>query len=203
MNKKKFIKYNGKILPLDISNVDTDNIIPKQFLKATTRSNFGKYLFFNWRFLKHTINTPNSNFILNNPDYKNSSILLTRKNFGCGSSREHAVWALIDYGFRVIIASSFADIFYRNSFNNHLLLVILSELEINDLFEETKKNKHNLFATINILNKTISTKNKTYSFKINDIYQNYIINNLDKIDITLKYKKNIQKYEDNQFNFLK
>lgn len=114
----KFIQHTGIVLPLDIANVDTDSIIPKQFLKETTRSNFEKYLFFNWRFLENTLDAPNPSFILNNPIYQRASILLTRRNFGCGSSREHAVWALIDYGFRIIISSSFADIFYNNSINN-------------------------------------------------------------------------------------
>lgn len=199
----KLIQYTGTILPLDIANVDTDNIIPKQFLQETSRSNFGKYLFFNWRFLANTANTPNLNFVLNQPRYQNSTILLTRRNFGCGSSREHAVWALIDYGFRVIIASSFADIFYKNSFNNNLLLIILTELEINSLFQKTKQSITGLNCTINLHKKIIYTEHKQYSFKINDSDKNRIINNLDKINLTLQHIKNIQEYEDKQPEYLK
>lgn len=199
----KFTQYTGTILPLDIANVDTDNIIPKQFLKETSRSNFGKYLFFNWRFLENTANTLNLNFILNQPRYQNSTILLTRKNFGCGSSREHAVWALIDYGFQIIIAPSFADIFYKNSFNNNLLLIILSEVEIDSLFIETKQSITTLTCTVYLHKKIIYIKNKKYSFKINNSDINRIINNLDKINLTLQHIKSIQEYEEKQPEYLK
>lgn len=199
----QFTKHTGIVLPLDIANIDTDCIIPKQFLKETTRSNFGKYLFFNWRFLEKTTNIPNTNFILNYPCYKNANILLTRRNFGCGSSREHAVWALVDYGFRIIIAPSFSDIFYKNAFNNRLLLAIVSESEINDLFEETKIYTTGVSFTINICDKTIHTKEKKYLFQISNVHQNYIINNLDRISVTLKYRSLIQKYENNQIDCLK
>lgn len=203
MHKIKFTQHTGIVLPLDIANIDTDNIIPKQFLKVTTRSNFSRYLFFNWRFLTENTNIPNINFILNYPCYKNASILLTRKNFGCGSSREHAVWALMDYGFQVIIAPSFADIFYKNSFNNKLLLAIVSESDINSLFKETKKYKTRVSFTINLRDKIIYTKNNTYLFQISDIYRDYILNNLDRITLTLKLNSVIQQYEDNQLTFLK
>lgn len=198
-----FIKHTGIILPLNIANIDTDSIIPKQFLKETTRSNFSKYLFFNWRFLENTIDTPNTSFILNDPCYKKASILITGRNFGCGSSREHAVWALIDYGFRVIIAPSFADIFYKNSYNNKLLLAIISESKINSLFKEIKKNKKGMFCTVNLQDKIIYTESKKYLFQINDNYRNYIMNNLDRITLTLKRQSIIQKYEENQLIFLK
>lgn len=199
----QFTQHTGIILPLDIANIDTDSIIPKQFLKATSRANFGKYVFFNWRFLENTTNIPNKNFALNYPCYKNASVILTRKNFGCGSSREHAVWALIDYGFKAIIAPSFADIFYKNSFNNRLLLIILSENEINSLFEKILVYKIKLSCTINLCQKTICIQNTQYTFQINDAHLQYIINNVDKINLTLKHNAIIQKYEDNQFNFLK
>ncbi|ADV33538.1 3-isopropylmalate dehydratase small subunit [Candidatus Blochmanniella vafra str. BVAF] len=205
MNKTtSFNQHTGIVLPLDIANVDTDCIIPKQFLQKTTRDNFGKYLFFNWRFLENAPNSLNYNFILNNFNYKDANILLTRKNFGCGSSREHAVWALIDYGFRVIIAPSFSDIFYENSFNNRLLLTILSELEVNSLFEEINTCKNKVMnITVNLYNQTIHTKNNKYLFQINDFYKNFMINNLDKISLTLLNNSMIQEYEDNQPSFLK
>lgn len=199
----EFINYTSTVIPLDIANIDTDNIIPKQFLKETSRSNFGKYLFFNWRYLHKTNNIPNKKFILNWPCYKNSTILLTRKNFGCGSSREHAVWALIDYGFRIIIAPSFADIFYKNSFNNRLLLAITSESETNHLFKETISHQTGLKLTVNLHRNTIYTKNKQYLFQIKNIYKNYMLHNLDRTTCTLSYSSFIQKYEDNQFKFLK
>lgn len=197
-----FTEHTGIILPLNIANVDTDSIIPKQFLKETTRVNFGKYLFFNWRFVENTNNTPNLDFILNKPYYQNSNILLTRQNFGCGSSREHAVWALIDYGFRVIISSSFADIFYKNSFINNLLLITLSDLEINSLFEYTKQLKNKALCTVNLNNKKIHTENKTYSFQIHDSYRNRILKNLDRINLTLQHHSAIQIYEDKQPPYL-
>lgn len=198
----KFTHHTGIVLPLDITNVDTDNIIPKQFLQETTRSNFKKYLFFNWRFMQDKHKTLNTNFILNQTCYKNSSILLSRRNFGCGSSREHAVWALIDYGFQVIIASSFADIFYKNSFNNHLLLITLSESKINALFQEIHTQKKGISFTVNLCEQIIYTKQKKYLFKINDFYKNYILNNLDFIELTLQYDNIIKEYESKQLPYL-
>lgn len=197
----KFIYHTGIVLPLNIANIDTDNIIPKQFLQETTRSNFGKYLFFNWRYIKHT-ETSNPNFIMNHVSYKNASILLSRKNFGCGSSREHAVWALIDYGFKVIIAPSFADIFYKNSFINQLLLITLSELEINNLFQEINIQKKSALFTVNLTEQKIYTKNKYYPFKIDNFYKNYMTHDLDPISVTLNNEDIIQKYESNQPPFL-
>lgn len=199
----KFTQYTGTILPLNIANVDTDSIIPKQFLKETTRSNFGQYLFFYWRFLENSTNTPNLNFILNQICYKNASILLTRRNFGCGSSREHAVWALIDYGFRAIIAPSFADIFYKNSFNNNLLLVTLSESEIDSLFKDIDQTTQKLTCTINLCNNILFIKNKKYSFQIDDSFRNRLINNIDRISLTLQYKDIIEAYENKQPPYLK
>ncbi|WP_343153206.1 3-isopropylmalate dehydratase small subunit [Buchnera aphidicola] len=191
---KKFLTHTGTIIPLDKSNVDTDAIIPKQFLTRIKKTGFGKYLFFNWRFLDGNINVPNPKFILNNVNYKNSSILLTRENFGCGSSREHAVWALIDYGFQVIIAPSFADIFYNNSFNNQLLLIILDRKEIENLFSLAKKNI-NIIGKIFLKEKKILINKKELYFKINNFHQSYLLNGLDTIDSTMKWKKEIEKYE--------
>lgn len=199
----KFTQHTGIILPLDIANIDTDSIIPKQFLQETKRSNFGKYLFFNWRFLTNSTNTPNLNFVLNQTYYKNASILLTQRNFGCGSSREHAVWALIDYGFRVIIAPSFADIFYKNSFINNLLLITLSESEIDSLFKNINQSEKGLVCTINLYKQTIDIKNNKYLFQINNSFRNRIINNLDRISLTLQYNSIIQEYENKQPPYLK
>lgn len=198
----KFTYHTGIVLPLDIANIDTDTIIPKQFLQEITRSNFGKYLFFNWRFIKDTHKMLNPNFILDQIYYKNSSILLSRRNFGCGSSREHAVWALIDYGFRVIISSSFADIFYKNSFNNHLLLVTLSESKINALFQEINIQKKGISFTVNLYEQIIYTKQKKYPFKINKFHRHCILNDLDSIGLTLQHDEIITKYESNQLSYL-
>lgn len=129
---EKFIKHTGLVVPLDAANVDTDAIIPKQFLQKVTRTGFGAHLFNDWRFLDEKGQQPNPDFVLNFPQYQGASILLARENFGCGSSREHAPWALTDYGFKVVIAPSFADIFYGNSFNNQLLPVKLSDAEVDE-----------------------------------------------------------------------
>jgi len=200
----QFIQHTGIVLPLDISDIDTDTIIPKQFLKAITRSNFGLYLFFNWRFLENTPKILNPNFVLNDPCYKHASILLTQRNFGCGSSREHAVWALMDYGFKVIIAPSFADIFHKNSFNNRLLLITLSELKINDLFKEIATQKKGISFTVNLHEQIIYIHNKKKCFfEINDFHKRCILNNIDNISLTLQYDAAIKKYENNQPSYLK
>ncbi|WP_159714754.1 3-isopropylmalate dehydratase small subunit [Blochmannia endosymbiont of Camponotus nipponensis] len=200
----QFIQHTGVVLPLNIADIDTDSIIPKQFLKATTRSNFGLYLFFNWRFLKNSPTISNPNFVLNEPHYKNASILLTQRNFGCGSSREHAVWALMDYGFKVIIAPSFADIFHKNSFNNRLLLISLSDLKINNLMKEVSIQKESVSFTVDLYEQTIYTHNKKkYFFEISDFYKRCIMNDIDNINLTLQYDAAIKKYEYNQPPYLK
>ena len=134
----KFIKHQGLTIPLDIANIDTDQIIPKQFLSKITRDGFGVHLFHDWRYLDLAGEQPNPEFNLNKPQFSGGSILLTRENFGCGSSREHAPWALADFGFKAVIASSFADIFYGNAINNGLIPVRLAENEIDQLFAQTK-----------------------------------------------------------------
>ncbi|WP_343191944.1 3-isopropylmalate dehydratase small subunit [Buchnera aphidicola] len=191
---KKFTKHVGKILPLNVSNIDTDIIIPKQFLKKITKNGFGKYLFFNWRYLENNIKNINKKFILNKNIYKNSSVLLTRENFGCGSSREHAVWAIKDFGFRVILSSSFSDIFYNNSFNNGILLIVFSKKIIDEIFYLTENNKI-IIAKINLVKKYVNIMDKNYFFKINSFYHYCIVNGLDRIDYTIKYKKKIEEYE--------
>ncbi|QCI26545.1 3-isopropylmalate dehydratase small subunit [Buchnera aphidicola] len=199
---KPFTNHTGIIAPLDISNIDTDAIIPKQFLQKVSKTGFKKYLFYNWKFINGDIKKINHTFILNHPNYKKSSILITRHNFGCGSSREHAVWALLDYGFKAIIAPSFADIFYSNSFNNHLLLITLSENYINNIFYIIY-NKPGIQATINLQNNQFILCNKIYSFKINNFHRLCLLKGLDNIDLTMKYEKYILQYEKNIPNFLK
>src|SRR5947199_7612491 len=134
---RPFSTHTGLVAPLDRVNVDTDQIVPKQFLKLLTREGYGQFLFYDWRYLDS--GKPNPEFVLNQPRYRGASVLLARANFGCGSSREHAPWALLDYGFRVIIAPSYADIFYNNCFKNGMLPATLSETEVEELFKRTEK----------------------------------------------------------------
>lgn len=177
------------ITPLNKSNVDTDQIIPKQFLKLISKTGFGKYLFYNWRFDSNGKKI--TKFVLNDQIYKNSKILVTRDNFGCGSSREHAVWALIDYGFKVIIAPSFADIFYENCFKNRLLPIITTDKVINKLI--TFKSK----MEINLSSQTIKINSDLINFEIDAIKKQNILDGLDYIGLTFKYKSKIEDYEKN------
>lgn len=195
---KKFIKHSGTIVPIAASNIDTDILIPKQFLQKINKIGFGKYLFYNWRFLDLEGKIKNKKFILNNKIYKYSSILLTRKNFGCGSSREHAVWALMDYGFKVIIANSFSDIFYNNSLSNRLLLITLSEKMINLLFAMIKEKK-NIIGHIDLLKKRIIIEKTIISFNMSKAQKRSVISGLDQIDDTMLHNKKINFYENNQY----
>ncbi len=179
--------------PLDKVNVDTDQIIPKQFLKLVQKTGFGQYLFYDWRF--STDGTPKEDFILNNPKYRDSKILLTRDNFGCGSSREHAVWALLDYGFVVVIAPSFADIFYNNCFKNGILPIKLDRKKIESLF------KTNSEIEVNLENQTIIIPNETISFDIESHRKKTLLEGLDDISITLQYEDKISQYEKSQIVF--
>ncbi|MDF7666347.1 3-isopropylmalate dehydratase small subunit [Orbaceae bacterium ESL0727] len=197
----KFIKHTGLVVPLDAANVDTDAIIPKQFLQKVTRTGFGKHAFHEWRFLDDAGKIPNPDFVLNKPRYKGASILVTRENFGCGSSREHAPWALADYGFKVIIGSSFADIFYNNSFNNQLLLVNLSEEEIDELFKIIEDNEGIQF-TVDLENEVVIASDKTYSFKIDPFKRHCLLNGLDNIGLTLQHEAAISAYEQKIPSFL-
>ena len=177
----KFTTHTGLVVPLDAANVDTDAIIPKQFLQKVTRTGFGQHAFHEWRFLDDAGKKPNPEFVLNKPRYAGASILLARENFGCGSSREHAPWALTDYGFKTIIGSSFADIFYNNSFNNQLLLVNLSEEEVDELFKLVEANDGIEF-TIDLINEVVIAGDKQYSFKI-DAFKRHCLLNLSLIHI--------------------
>ncbi|HEY7367048.1 MAG TPA: 3-isopropylmalate dehydratase small subunit, partial [Nitrosopumilaceae archaeon] len=175
---EKFHKVKSIVTPFDKVNVDTDQIVPKQFLKLIQKTGFGKYLFYNWRFNKNQ--TPNSDFILNDPKYKDSKILVTRDNFGCGSSREHAVWALQDYGFSVIIAPSFADIFYSNCFKNGLLAIVLDSETVDSLLQIQTE------IEVDLKNQTIKTDTEVISFQIDDYKKHNLLEGLDEIAMTLK-----------------
>lgn len=197
----KFTKHIGIVVPLDAANVDTDAIIPKQFLQKVTRTGFGQHLFNDWRFLDDAGQKPNPDFVLNKPRYKGASILLARENFGCGSSREHAPWALTDYGFKVVIAPSFADIFYGNSLNNQLLPLTLSEADIDELFKLVDSQEGVQF-TVDLENQTVIAGGKNYSFEIDAFRKHCMINGLDSIGLTLQHDAEISAYEAKQPAFL-
>ena len=197
-----FKTVKGVVLPIDRSNVDTDAIIPKQYLKSVARSGFGANLFDEWRYLDHGepgqehSNRPiNPNFVLNVKRYTGAEVLLARSNFGCGSSREHAVWALHDYGIKVIIASSFADIFFNNCFKNGLLPLVLSE-DIIDVLFESIKDEPGYMLEVDLESQTIITPDGTqHSFDIESFRKYCLINGFDDIDLTLRHKKDISEFE--------
>ncbi|MBR1818563.1 MAG: 3-isopropylmalate dehydratase small subunit [Neisseriaceae bacterium] len=199
---KSFTKLTAIVAPLDRSNVDTDAIIPKQFLKSIKRTGFGVNCFDEWRYLdKGEVGMDNSkrplnpDFSLNQPQYKNAQILLTRKNFGCGSSREHAPWALDDYGFRAIIAPSFADIFFNNCYKNGLLPIVLSEEIVDKLFNEVAQNT-GYQLTIDLQNQTVTTPNgEAFSFDITEHRKHCLLNGLDEIGLTLQHADEIKTFE--------
>ena len=189
-----FSQHTGLVVPMDRSDVDTDQIIPKQFLKRIERTGFGQFAFYDWRYDK-TGKVPNPAFDLNKPEYKGASILLTRKNFGCGSSREHAPWALTDFGFRVVIAPSFADIFYNNAFKNGLLLARVAEKQIDELFALESKSRP-LQLTVNLETDEITDgKGWTCLFEIEFFHKHCLIHGLDDIGLTLQYEAKISEYE--------
>ncbi|WJV53317.1 3-isopropylmalate dehydratase small subunit [Prodigiosinella aquatilis] len=198
----KFTQHTGLVVPLDAANVDTDAIIPKQFLQKVTRTGFGQHLFNDWRFLDDAGKEANPDFVLNKPRYKGASILLARENFGCGSSREHAPWALTDYGFKVVIAPSFADIFYGNAFNNQLLPVTLNESDIDDLFTLVESQEGITF-TVDLETQTVQAGGKSYPFEIDSFRRHCMINGLDSIGLTLQHETDISHYEQHQPAFLR
>lgn len=187
-------QFTGVVAPLNRANVDTDAIIPKQFLKSINKTGYEKFLFYDWRFID--VEEENPDFVLNKPVYRDASILLTRQNFGCGSSREHAPWALADYGFRIIIAPSYADIFYNNCFKNGILPIRLLEEEVQSLFEKEKSN-NSYKITINLENKTIYDNDgfKT-NFEVDDYRRDMLIKGLDEIETTIQHVSKIEGYED-------
>lgn len=200
---EKYTTEQGIVAPLDRSNVDTDLIIPKQFLKSIKRTGFGDNLFDELRyldegFLGQDINKrpKNPDFVLNQDRYAGASILLARKNFGCGSSREHAPWALEEYGFRTVIAPSFADIFYNNCFKNGMLPVILSEKDVDELFKECFANI-GYQLTVDLENqKVISPSGKEYSFEVDAFRKHCLLNGLDDIGLTLQHADDIKAFEE-------
>ena len=191
----------GIVASIDRDNIDTDQIIPTEYLKSIKKFGFGEYLFDGWRFhdqgkLGMSIDQRdlNHDFILNKETYANSSVLLTRDNFGCGSSREHAVWALRDFGIKAVIASSFGDIFYNNCFKNGVLPIVLNKDQIQDLFLQYENSGSNI--TINLETKLIDTGNNQISFDVDDNLLERIIYGLDDVDITLKHKDLIKHFEE-------
>lgn len=193
---------HGIAAPLDRANVDTDAIIPKQFLKSIKRTGFGPNLFDAWRYLDHgepgqdcSERPINPDFVLNQPRYLGASILLARRNFGCGSSREHAPWALLDYGFRVIIAPSFADIFYNNCTKNGILPVVLSEAAVQTLFEETEATP-GYTLDVDLLEQKVTTPDGTeFGFEIDPFRKHALLEGLDEIGLTLQHADDIRAYE--------
>ena len=186
---KPFTKISSIITPFDKANVDTDQIIPKQFLKLITKSGFGKFLFYDWRFDQN--GQEKSDFILNDSLYKNSKILVTNENFGCGSSREHAVWALKDFGFNVIISPSFADIFYSNCFKNGVLPIILDIEKIKKLLNYTDK------IELDLDSQKIIFGDESINFEIDSHRKIRLLEGLDDIDLTLKEDEKIEYFEKN------
>ncbi len=199
---KAFTQHQGLVAPLDRANVDTDQIIPKQFLKSIKRTGFGQNLFDEWRYLdegqpdQDSSQRPiNTEFVLNYPRYQGASILLAQENFGCGSSREHAPWALEEYGFRAIIAPSFADIFYNNSFKNGLLPIILTAAEVNELFAQAEA-AEGYQLTVDLAAQTVTRPDGVqYSFEVDAFRKHCLLNGLDDIGLTLQDAEQIREFE--------
>jgi 3-isopropylmalate/(R)-2-methylmalate dehydratase small subunit len=197
-----FTQLNGLVVPLDRANVDTDAIIPKQFLKSIKRSGFGPNAFDEWRYLDHgepgmdnSKRKINPDFVLNQARYQGGSVLLARENFGCGSSREHAPWALEDYGFRAIIAPSFADIFFNNCFKNGMLPIVLSADDVDALFKETES-AEGYKLNIDLSTQTITTPSgKTYTFEVDAFRKHCLLNGLDDIGLTMQHQDAIKAFE--------
>lgn len=203
---EKFEKFTGIVAPMDRANVDTDAIIPKQYLKSIKRTGFGPNLFDDWRYLDpgapgidNRLRRINPDFVLNKSPYEHAQILLARENFGCGSSREHAVWALTDFGFKVVIAPSFADIFYNNSFKNGLLPIVLSATIVEQLFEELKSDE-DYQLSIDLENQVVSNSaGVKMPFEIDEFRKYCLLNGFDDIGLTLQHAEQIQAFEKQYF----
>jgi 3-isopropylmalate/(R)-2-methylmalate dehydratase small subunit len=199
---KAFNVINGRVAPLDRNNVDTDAIIPKQYLKSIRKTGYGPFLFDDWRYLDAgdlgvdpATRRPNPEFVLNQPRYAGAEILLARQNFGCGSSREHAVWALADYGFRAVIAPSYADIFFNNCFKNGVLPVILTETQVDQLFREAQTSE-GYRLIIDLPAQTVTTPTgERFHFEVDAFRKHCLINGLDDIGLTLQHADEIRAYE--------
>lgn len=200
---KAFTKHTGLVAPLDRANVDTDQIIPKQFLKSIKRTGFGANLFDEWRYLDegypgqdNSVRPLNPDFVLNQPRYQGASVLLARENFGCGSSREHAPWALDEYGFRAVLAPSFADIFFNNSFKNGLLPIVLKEEDIDELFKQAEA-AEGYQLTVDLQAQTVIRPDGTsYSFEIDAFRKHCLLNGLDDIGLTLQDADAVSAFEE-------
>ncbi|AID01928.1 isopropylmalate isomerase [Staphylococcus xylosus] len=186
MEIKPITTYTGKVVPLFHDNIDTDQIIPKVHLKRISKSGFGPFAFDEWRYLDD--GSENPDFNPNKPEYKGASILITGENFGCGSSREHAAWALKDYGFDIIIASSYSDIFYMNCTKNAMLPIVLDENVRKHLAQAGE-------ITVDLPNQTVSTLDRSFDFEIDETWKNKLVNGLDDIALTLQYEDAIKDYE--------
>ena len=199
---KPFIIHTGILAPLDRANVDTDAIIPKQFLKSIKKTGFGPHLFDEWRYIDHgepgmdlTQRKKNPDFVLNQAQYEKASILITRENFGCGSSREHAAWAIEDFGFRVILAPSFADIFFSNCFKNGLLPIVFPSETIDHLFKSIYANK-GYALTIDLENQfVVLPSNEKISFQVDEFRKHCLMNGLDDIGLTMQHSESIKAFE--------
>ncbi|MGN5112653.1 3-isopropylmalate dehydratase small subunit [Aeromonas veronii] len=192
-----FKQHKGIVVPLDSANVDTDAIIPKQFLQKVNRIGFGKHLFHDWRFLDDAGQQPNPEFVLNQPQFAGASILLARENFGCGSSREHAPWALADYGFKTIIAPSFADIFYGNAINNGMVPVRLKEEEVDALFQLVAA-KQGIEIEVDLEANQVRAGELSFGFEIDEFRRYCLLNGLDAIGLTLQHEAAISAFEAKQ-----
>ncbi|MDH0435229.1 3-isopropylmalate dehydratase small subunit [Aeromonas caviae] len=192
-----FKQHKGIVVPLDSANVDTDAIIPKQFLQKVNRIGFGKHLFHDWRFLDDAGQQPNPAFVLNQPRYAGASILLARENFGCGSSREHAPWALADYGFKTMIAPSFADIFYGNAINNGMVPVRLKEEEVDALFQLVAA-QPGIEIEVDLEANQVRAGSLTFGFEIDEFRRYCLLNGLDAIGLTLQREAAISAFEAKQ-----
>lgn len=203
---KPFITYTGIVAPLDRANVDTDAIIPKQFLKSIKKTGFGPHLFDEWRYLDHgepgmdiTQRKKNPEFVLNQPRFEKATILIARENFGCGSSREHAPWAIEDYGFRAILAPSFADIFFSNCFKNGILPIILPAETIDDLFKAINK-QEGYSLTIDLENQfVILPSDNKINFQVDAFRKHCLVNGLDDIGLTMQHNETIKAFEKNYY----
>ena len=193
---QKFTVHTGVAVPLDSANIDTDQIIPKQFLLAVDRNGFGKHLFHDWRYLDDAETKDNPEFNLNKPEYRGATNLVARDNFGNGSSREHAPWALMGYGFRAIIAPSFADIFYNNSLGNGLLPVKLTAQEVDEIFKVLTA-KPGTQITISLENMTVDVDSLHFKFDLDPFRRHCMLEGLDAISLTLQHQEDISNYEKN------
>ncbi len=200
---EKFTVHKGLVIPLDRSNVDTDAIIPKQYLKSISKTGFGPTLFDDWRYVKagepgmdHSKREIKKDFVLNQARYQGGSVLLARENFGCGSSREHAVWALADYGIRSVIAPSYADIFFNNSFKNGLLPLVLSEDDVDTLFKAVEANEGYELTVDLEKQQVITPEGESYDFDVDEFRKYCLLNGLDDIGLTLQHADDIKAYEE-------